>query len=156
MAYQLKRTQQLNCDIDTAWAFFSSPHNLAEISPKDMKFTVLTELKDEPIYEGLLIDYRVSPLFGIPLFWRTRITQVDEKHSFTDFQEKGPYKWWNHHHQFIANATGVLMIDTVDYELPLGYIGRLGHTLLVQRKLMHIFDYRYRVLDRLFNTENTR
>ncbi len=53
MRYQLYKEQQLNCDIETAWEFFSSPHNLSTITPKDMAFTVTSDLADEPIYNRL-------------------------------------------------------------------------------------------------------
>ena len=152
MIYRLARMQQLNCDINTAWTFFCNPHNLAEITPKSMHFNVLTNLKDNSIYKGMEIDYKVSPLFGIPMKWKTRIIQVEYHKSFTDFQEAGPYKLWNHHHEFVPNNNGVLMKDTVDYELPFGFLGKIAHFLVVRNKLEKIFDYRYRVLDRRFNT----
>jgi ligand-binding SRPBCC domain-containing protein len=151
MAYQLQRIQQLQCDVATAWKFFSSPHNLSHITPKEMKFTVLSKIPDEGIYEGMLIDYTVSPLLGIPLRWQTKITQVDEGKSFMDIQERGPYRQWNHFHEFIPTADGVLMKDTVTYDLPLGLLGHVAHALMVRNKLNVIFDYRYKVLDRLFN-----
>ena len=150
MRYQLYREQQFNCDLETAWTFFSSPDNLSKITPTDMGFTVLSQNQDEPIFVGMIIDYTVSPLFNIPLKWRTKIIQVDFQKSFTDFQEKGPYKYWHHHHVFIPNEKGILMKDTVDYELPLGILGTIAHGLLVKRKLEKIFAYRYKVLDKMF------
>lgn len=155
MVYRLERTQQLNCSIDTAWRFFSSPHNLEKISPKEMKFRILSEIDNTDIFEGMIIDYKVSPLFNISLRWQTKITQVDLMKSFTDFQQKGPYKLWNHFHEFIENKQGVLMKDTVDYQLPLGPLGTMMHSLVVKRKLEHIFDFRFRVLEDYFlkNTE---
>jgi ligand-binding SRPBCC domain-containing protein len=154
MIYQLHREQQLNCDIDTAWKFFSNPYNLSRITPEDMGFVVLSQIKDEPIYEGMIIEYKVSPLFGIPMKWKSRITQVEYHKSFTDFQEAGPYKLWNHHHEFISNQSGVLMKDRLDYELPLGFIGTIVHALLIKNKLNKIFGYRYKVLEKMFNKEN--
>lgn len=154
MRYQLQRIQQLHCDVATAWKFFSSPHNLSRITPKELKFTVLSDVAAKNIYEGMLIDYTVSPLFGIPMRWQTRISQVDEGKSFTDVQQRGPYKLWNHFHEFIPNAKGVLMKDTVDYELPLGIMGNIAHTLLVRHKLNSIFDYRFQVLENLTNPLN--
>lgn len=154
MKYQLYREQQLNCDQETAWKFFSSPNNLAKITPKDMGFTVLSNLDDQPIKVGMVIDYTVSPLFGIPLRWKTKIIQVDYLNSFTDFQEKGPYKLWHHHHQFIPNEKGILMKDTVDYELPFGILGRIVHSLIVKNKVKAIFDYRYQVLEKMFNNKS--
>ena len=151
MKYQLYREQQLHCDIDTAWSFFSSPNNLSKITPKDMGFTVLSKDIQPEIFEGMLIDYTVSPILGIPLKWQTKITQVDKNKSFTDFQEKGPYKYWNHFHEFIPNSQGVLMKDTVDYELPMGFLGKIAHQAFVKKKLVSIFDYRYQVLEKYFN-----
>ena len=152
MKYRLYREQQLYCDIDTAWRFFSSPMNLSEITPKDMAFTVLSEDQDQPIFEGMLIDYSVSPLLGIPLKWQTKIIQVEPQQSFTDFQQKGPYTYWKHFHEFIPNEKGILMKDTVEYELPFGVLGNVVHSLLVKKKLNRIFDYRHQVLKQLFNT----
>ncbi len=151
MKHRLYREQQLNCDIETAWDFFSCPKNLSKITPKDMGFTVLTDYNTEQITEGMVIDYIVSPLLKVPLKWRTRITHVEPNKSFTDFQEKGPYKYWNHFHEFIPNKDGVLMKDTVDYELPFGFLGKIAHRLFVKKKLAHIFDFRYSVLEKLFN-----
>lgn len=152
MKNQLYREQQLHCDMETAWDFFSSPKNLSKITPKEMKFTVLSEYgEEEQIFEGMTIDYTVSPILQIPLKWQTLITQVDLKRSFTDFQQRGPYKFWNHFHEFHSNDKGVLMRDTVDYELPLGVLGTVAHRVFVKSKLEHIFDYRYKVLEELFN-----
>ena len=151
MPNKLYREQQLNCDLATAWSFFSNPLNLAGITPEDMGFVVLSEINDANIYEGMEIDYKVSPLWGIPMKWKTRITMVDFQKSFTDFQEKGPYKLWNHRHDFIPNAQGVLMKDTVDYEMPWGVLGDIAHRILIKRKLEEIFNYRFHILEQMFH-----
>lgn len=151
MKYQLNKSQQLNCDIETAWEFFSSPYNLAKITPEYMGFIVTSDLKEEKMYAGMEIDYKVTPLLGIPMKWKTEITQVDPYKSFTDFQKKGPYKLWNHQHEFIENNDGVLMKDVLTYEMPYGFLGKIAHALIVKKKLKGIFDYRYEVLEKMFN-----
>lgn len=151
MRYQLYREQQLHCDIAVAWSFFSNPDNLSEITPKDMGFIVLTKQENKNIYKGMEIDYTVSPLLGIPMKWKTQITHVDFQKSFTDFQSKGPYKLWNHYHEFIPNENGVLIKDTVDYELPFGFLGSIAHLLFVKNKLEEIFNFRFQVLEKMFN-----
>ncbi|MCT3728491.1 SRPBCC family protein [Elizabethkingia anophelis] len=154
MRYHLYREQQLNCNIEEVWDFFSSPLNLSKITPQDMKFTVLSDLKNTPIYEGMEIDYFVSPVLGIPLKWKTRITQVNYQKSFTDLQAKGPYRYWNHYHEFIENDKGVLMKDSVDYELPFGLLGKLAHSLFVHKRLKSIFEFRYNFLEGYFNRKS--
>lgn len=151
MKHRLYREQQLHCDIQTAWNFFSAANNLSVITPPEMNFTVLTKLQNDEIYEGMIIDYTVSPVFSIPLGWQTEITQVDFRTSFTDFQQKGPYRLWNHYHEFIKNEEGVLIKDTVDYELPLGFLGEIAHKLFVRKKLENIFNFRHQVLEVMFN-----
>lgn len=121
-----------------------------------MGFVVLTDLKDDAMQEGMEIEYKVTPLFGIPMKWKTKITQVDFYKSFTDFQEKGPYKLWNHHHEFIENKDGVLMKDNLTYEMPYGVLGQLAHSLIVKKKLKRIFDYRYQVLEELINKKENK
>src|SRR5690349_18867829 len=116
--YEFKAEQKLPIDIQRAWDFFSAPANLALITPPYLGLKTLTTFKDEPIYNGMLIDYVVRPLFGIPVRWKTEICEVNEPYSFTDRQLKGPYKTWIHRHDFIAEGNQVLMIDTIKYELP--------------------------------------
>ena len=145
MRYQLYKEQQLKCDIETAWDFFSSPHNLSKITPSDMGFTVTSDLGNEPIYEGMEIDYIVSPLLKIPMKWKTKITEVEFQKNFTDLQAKGPYKYWSHFHELEANDKGVLVKDTVNYEMPFGILGIIAHKLIVKKKLESIFNYRYQI-----------
>ena len=151
MRYQLYKEQQLKCDIETAWVFFSSPHNLSKITPSDMGFTVTSDLGNEPIYEGMEIDYIVSPLLKIPMKWKTKITEVEFQKNFTDLQAKGPYKYWSHFHELEANDKGVLVKDTVNYEMPFGILGIIAHKLIVKKKLESIFNYRYQILENKFN-----
>ncbi len=150
--FELHRTQVLPVSIEQAWDFFSSPANLAVITPPDMRFTVLTNVEQGSIYNGMRIDYKVSPLWHIPMHWRTVITGVEAPHLFTDMQERGPYRLWEHTHTFTQVEGGVLMTDHVRYALPLGVLGVMAHGTLVRPRLEHIFDYRYQQLTALFGT----
>ncbi len=151
--FRIVREQLLKSNIYEAWEFFSRPDNLSEITPKSMNFEILSDVP-EKIYEGLLIDYKVSPL---PLYrtkWRTEIKEVEEHKYFVDTQLHGPYKLWYHKHSFHPIGKDlVLMRDTVDYELPLGFCGDVVHSFFVKRKIEDIFDYRSDVIDRIFNNK---
>ena len=151
MRFQLYREQQINSDIDTTWSFFSSPMNLSKITPKNMGFKVISDLSNKYIYEGMMIEYIVSPVLYIPLKWVTRIIQVEKHSSFTDIQEKGPYKYWKHFHEFVPNENGVIIRDTIDYELPFRLLGQIANNVFVRKKLENIFNYRYQILEKHFN-----
>lgn len=150
--FQYKTEQFLPIDIEEAWQFFSSPKNLATITPADLDFKILSNLKDEEIYEGMKIDYVVKPLLKIPMHWQTEIIKVSRGKFFTDRQLKGPYKIWEHTHIFKNLADGVLMQDIINYQLPFGIIGNIAHSLLVKKKIENIFSYRRNVLEKIFIT----
>lgn len=145
--YRLHRKQQLPISLDEAWEFFSSPKNLQKITPSEMGFNILFG-GDRPAYPGQIIEYTVKPLFGIPMYWMTEITQVKEKEFFIDEQRVGPYQMWHHQHFFKAIEGGVEVEDLVHYRLPFGPIGDLGHAILVKRELNKIFDYRFKTLEK--------
>ncbi|MFD1768859.1 SRPBCC family protein [Sphingobacterium suaedae] len=151
--YVLERTQHFNCSIEEAWSFFTDPHNLAAITPEDLNFRILGEWDGLSIYRGMIINYDVSPLFGIRMRWQTEITQVEYQRNFIDYQRKGPYRFWEHIHEFVADEKGIVMKDTVRYALPFGFIGRMVHRWIVRKRLNKVFDYRYAVLDDLLNYE---
>ena len=148
--YTLSSEQFLPVPIEKAWAFFSSANNLSRITPPEMQFRIINESADDDIYDNMEIDYIVRPLFGIPLKWKTVITQVDKPHRFMDRQKKGPYKKWEHTHTFVEKDNGTFMTDVVNYVLPFGILGRIAHFLFVRKKLKQIFEFRKTVLDELF------
>lgn len=148
--YQLKRTQIVQSDLQTCWDFFSAPKNLKTITPDYMGFDVITDLPDK-MYEGLIIAYKVKPVFGIPLEWITEIKYVHDKKFFVDEQRKGPYKIWHHEHHFKSVENGVEITDIVTYEVPFGFLGRMMHPFLIKTKLNEIFDYRFQKVETLFN-----
>ncbi len=150
--FQYKTEQFLPIDLKKAWEFFSSPKNLALLTPKEMDFKVLTKL-DKHIHSQMIIDYTVKPLLNIPLHWRTEIIDVKEMVEFTDIQLKGPFKLWKHVHQFIQQKDGVLIKDEVNYALPLSFIGEIAHSLVVKKRIEGIFNYRRKVLEQLFMSD---
>ncbi len=67
----------------------------------------------------MMIEYKVSPLFGLPLSWLTEIVQVDEPHYFADEQRVGPYHLWHHEHFFRETSAGEVEIrDLIHYVPP--------------------------------------
>ena len=148
--YQYKQTQKIQGNIDDVWNFISSPVNLKKITPDYMGFDITSGDLPEKMYAGMIICYKVSPLFGIKMNWLTEITQVDEKKFFIDEQRVGPYKIWHHQHHIEPTEGGVLMTDIVTYQPPMGFMGSIANTLIIKNKLNEIFDYRRNVLNEIF------
>ena len=145
--YSIKTVQLLNVSMEEAWAFFSDPKNLQKITPKSLGFEIVSKHHGHKMYAGQIIEYTVKPILGIPLYWMTEITHVEENKYFVDEQRFGPYTMWHHQHHFKAVSNGVEMTDIVHYKLPLGILGDFAHRLFVKKQLKSIFDYRFKVAE---------
>ena len=97
------------------------------------------------IKDGARVSLRVGP--G-PLSFRWDLEHRDYHYgrSFTDVQVAGPLRYWKHVHQMIPHGTDACVLeDTIEYEFPLGRLGRLIGGLLMQRNLKRLFAYRHAV-----------
>ncbi len=147
----LKHTQVVPAPLDEVFAFFARPENLAEITPPDLGFQILTP---SPITmkDGAVIDYVVK-VAGLPMRWRTLITSYEPPHRFVDEQLSGPYSFWHHTHTFASTPEGGTELgDVVRYAMPLGPLGDLVHALAVKRQVAGIFTHRESVIARRFGT----
>jgi ligand-binding SRPBCC domain-containing protein len=147
--YRLERTQLVGRPLGEVFRFFSDAANLAALTPESLHFTILTPLPIE-MAPGARIEYRLR-LFGVPFFWCTEIETFESMRRFTDIQAKGPYRRWHHTHEFREVAEGTEVIDRIEYEMPLGWLGRIAHALFVRRNLRKIFDYRRQAIERLLS-----
>jgi ligand-binding SRPBCC domain-containing protein len=152
--YSLKTVQNLPISLDAAWDFFSSPANLKEITPSNLGFNIISKHHGEKMYPGQIIEYKVSPVLGIPLYWMTEITHVEDKKYFVDEQRFGPYSMWHHQHHFKAVEGGVEMTDIVHYKIPFWILGDIAHGLFVQNEVKKIFDHRFIAVEQRFGKWN--
>ena len=150
---QFRRTLEINAPIEEIWEFISSPVNLKEITPDYMGFNIITKNLPAKMHEGMIIIYRVSPLFGIKTTWVTEITHIKENNFFVDEQRVGPYKMWHHQHFIEQIDNGTLMTDIVSYQLSFGILGSLVNKLIVEKKLNEIFNYRTKAISKRFAKE---
>ena len=149
--YTLKAEQEIPISLNEAWDFFSSPLNLAKITPKEMNFVITSDYTaDTKMYEGMLISYTITPILGVKLDWTTEITHVKDGEYFIDEQRFGPYALWHHQHHFTEVKGGVMMTDIVNYAVGYGFIGRIANSLIVKKKLDEVFDYRETVIGGMF------
>ena len=139
--HRLQRIQRLPVGLSEAWDFFSSPKNLDLITPQDLEFRITSDIPSK-MYQGAIICYRVTPLLHIPVTWVTEIAHISEPHFFVDRQLIGPYRLWYHEHRFREVGGGIEIEDILHYALPFGSLGSLMNSLIVQKKLQKIFDFR--------------
>jgi ligand-binding SRPBCC domain-containing protein len=150
--FSIQTIQRIPVSIETAWEFFSNPANLQEITPPHLGFRIVSKYHGEKMYPGQIIEYKVRPLFNIPLYWMTEITHVETGRFFVDEQRYGPYDMWHHQHHFKSVEGGVEMTDIVHYKIPFGFLGNWAHALFIKQQLQTIFNYRFETVEKRFGS----
>lgn len=87
--------------------------------------------------------------FGIKQRLTARITQMEKPNMFIDVMVKGAFKSFTHTHEFIEDKIGTLMIDTFEYQSPLGPIGVLADQLFLEKYMRRFIQSRAKELKRI-------
>lgn len=101
--------------------------------------------KDGHIKEGAQVNLlmKAGPL---PVPWQARHTGYERPAYFRDEQQRGPFRQFIHTHRFEEHSPqSSSLIDTIDYELPLGRIGDL-FAGFIDKQLQATFAYRHHIL----------
>jgi ligand-binding SRPBCC domain-containing protein len=84
--------------------------------------------------------------FGIPWRMTSRITAYEAPVRFVDEQVRGPFRRWHHEHLFAARDGGTLMTDVIEFEAPLGVLGRAVSATVLRPYLRRLILQRNAVL----------
>jgi uncharacterized protein len=141
-------TQFVPAPLEKVFQFFSEAQNLEIITPPWLNFHMLRK-STEQIQSGTIIDYKLN-IHGVPVKWRTEITDWVPNVSFVDQQLKGPYHTWHHLHTFKAVEGGTEIGDLVTYQVPLGALGKFFLHAWIRRDVNTIFAYRQKKIEELF------
>jgi ligand-binding SRPBCC domain-containing protein len=145
--HRIERSQLVPLPVEEAFAFFADAYNLEALTPPWLGFRILTP-RPIPMRKGTTIEY-VLTTHRIPVRWRTEIVEWDPGRRFVDTQLKGPFRAWEHTHDFEERPDGTRIRDTVLYRMPYGPLGAIAHRALVARDLERVFDYRRDAVHRL-------
>lgn len=128
---------------ERVFEFHEQPDVLKFLIPSWEDATVVRPAKISEIGHEAIIDTKI--LGPIKMRWVARHTVYDPPRLFEDVQVKGPFRHWRHRHVVEPHADGAILRDEIDYEPPLGFVGRTLAPWLVQPRLQKLFDYRHEV-----------
>lgn len=84
--------------------------------------------------------------FGISFTMTSQITEYDAPHRFVDQQVSGPFRRWWHEHRFELDGEGTVMTDRVEFESPVGPLGRMVNGLVLTNYMTRLLRDRNRWL----------
>lgn len=126
---------------ERVFAFHELPDALRRLTPPWETSRVIRMAKISVIGSEAIIETRILGL--LPARWVARHTAYDPPRMFEDVQISGPFRFWRHRHFVAPQAGGALLRDEIEYEPPLGLIGRLAAPFLIIPRLEKLFDYRH-------------
>lgn len=93
--------------------------------------------------------------FGIRQRFVARITAFDRPRRFVDEMVQGSFKWLRHYHEFVFTDGITTMRDTLEWEPPLGIVGRLADGLFLRRHMQWFVSTKQCALKRIAEAQNS-
>lgn len=147
-----RRRTRVRAPLEEVWAFHATTDGLEALTPDWMGLDVESvrgpddEADPEELLEGSEISMRSKPFGLLPESrWLSRIVDRREGEGYCMFRDDmlgGPFALWVHTHEFYGDGDETVLIDTVEYELPSPFGGRLDPAAVVGFEPM--FRYRHR------------
>jgi ligand-binding SRPBCC domain-containing protein len=157
MGFNFQSEQWVPYPAETVFAFFTNPENLPMLMPKwqNTRLEQVTLVAPPRVNattpmagSGSRITLSLRPFHGVPfrVGWESEITDFVLNSHFTDHQVKGPFSFWSHTHRIRgvdrAGINITVIVDQVEYEPPVGFLGRIANSLFLRKQLERTFEYR--------------
>jgi ligand-binding SRPBCC domain-containing protein len=129
------------------FAFHEAPGILERLTPPWEPVTVVEG--GNSLLPGSRVVLRIH-LGPFSVRWVAEHTEYVPGRLFADRQVHGPFARWDHRHLFLDDgAGGTRLRDEVEYEPPLGRLGRWLGGAFIEHTLRKMFDYRHEMTSRI-------
>lgn len=80
--------------------------------------------------------------FGLPLRMTSVISEYERPRRFVDEQVRGPFARWWHEHRFEISGQQTLMLDRIEFEAPLGLLGKIAERVVLEHYMERLIVQR--------------
>lgn len=137
------RESIIHASPERVFAFHELPDVFERLMPPWEKSRIIQSAPNLLPGATAIVETRILGLFNKR--WVARHTAYDPPRMFEDVQIEGPFRRWRHRHLIEPHAEGATLRDEIDYEPPLGPLGKLAAPLVIEPRLRRMFDYRHKV-----------
>ena len=144
----------IEASAETVFAFHEAPDAFARLQPPWQKIEILRAPSSLAVGTRVVLRTKIGPL------WQT----IEAEHvayepgrMFADTMTKGPFARWLHKHTVTPRGPHQsTLTDDIDYELPLGRLGRVFGGAFARHQLERLFAFRHDVTRRACETAEAR
>ena len=135
------RSIELPAPAADTFAWHERPGAFERLSPPWKRVKILR--RSGTIHDGDTVTLKMW-LGLLPVKWEIMHCDFVAGRQFCDVQVKGPCKSWRHCHRVEPiDAERSRLTDHIDYEIPLGALGKAVLARRIGRQLAALFDYRH-------------
>ncbi len=132
----------INAPVEVVWQFHEQQDILDILTPPWQPVKVIR--REGGLGVGAISEFRLS-LGIIPVRWIAKHIECEPYHIFVDEQIEGPMQSWIHRHQFEEENAQTRLTDSIEYEIPGGWLAEFLLGWWVDSRLKDMFRYRHQV-----------
>ena len=130
----------INASAQTVFAFHEAPDAFERLQPPWQTTRVVQPPTSLEVGTSVILQIKVGP------FWQTIVAEhvaYEPGKMFADRMVKGPFASWLHQHIVTPRGENqCVLTDDIEYELPLGVLGRTFGGGIAGRNLERLFEFR--------------
>jgi ligand-binding SRPBCC domain-containing protein len=150
MMNRFVKESRIGAPPQTVFAFHEKPGALEQLTPPWENVRLVASTGSLQPGSRVVLKSKLGPF---TLRWVAEHTEYEQGRFFADRQIRGPFAFWHHRHLFLHNGKGgTILRDEVEYEPPLGKLGRFLGGRFIESKLKRLFDYRHDVTRRVLES----
>ncbi|MFL6244998.1 MAG: SRPBCC family protein [Thermoanaerobaculia bacterium] len=131
------------CTPERLFAFHELPDALQRLTPPWEQTRILRPAASLRPGSRVIEEIRIAPFIWI------RAEAVHTVHEppflFEDEMVSGPFRRWRHRHAIAAEGDGARLTDSIEFEPPFGFLGRVFAPWLILPRLRRLFAWRHEV-----------
>lgn len=143
MSERFIRTLDVAAPVEKLWAFHERPDAFQLLTPPWERMEIVTPPRSLEVGTRVEVKTWIGP---IPTRIVAEHVAYERGRMFADRMIQGPFRSWLHRHIFEAReGGGSRLTDDIEYELPLGWLGRTFGAAIARRRLERTFAHRHRI-----------
>lgn len=141
---RFRKVSRIQAPAERVFAFHQEPDALARLQPPWQETEVLELPASLEVGARARLRVRMAPLVWLDI--EAVHVAYDPPRMFADELVRGPFPHWHHEHRVEPVSEGVCdLVDAIEYQLPLGILGRIFGAPIARWQLERLFEFRHRV-----------